>query len=323
MAQLLLLIDATASLRLASMVCPGRGPWLGPDDAESERPYGIVERRSTFAHGFVHGCSLRRQRRHFDLLLCSISSAPTSAVGCRCLFGDAAVNCTTVIVSERRLFRDGLKELLQNTRFSVIAEAADTSGVVSTIERGAVPALIICHISSDQNPEAAHDMVRGLRQYFAEAKFVAITETCNEPHLSNCLSADVDAILFTNISSEILVRSLELVLCDVSLFSAEILSLIADDAFGLCRDPAPHRAKPGLPDETVFEQRLNVALSAREQQIMGCLARGLSNKQIARELDIAEATVKVYVKSLLRKTGVDNRTQAAIWALRESPPRAA
>jgi two-component system nitrate/nitrite response regulator NarL len=45
---------------------------------------------------------------------------------------------------------------------------------------------------------------------------------------------------------------------------------------------------------------------------------GLSNKTIARELDIAEATVKVHVKGLLRKTQMANRTQAAVWGLNNS-----
>ncbi len=55
--------------------------------------------------------------------------------------------------------------------------------------------------------------------------------------------------------------------------------------------------------------------SEREWEILRCLARGNSNKAIARELGIAETTVKVHIKSLLRKLCVSNRTQAAIWAL--------
>jgi two-component system nitrate/nitrite response regulator NarL len=58
------------------------------------------------------------------------------------------------------------------------------------------------------------------------------------------------------------------------------------------------------------------ALSDRERQILSCLIHGQSNKVIARELDIAEATVKVHVKGLLRKLRAANRTQAAVWALK-------
>lgn len=58
-------------------------------------------------------------------------------------------------------------------------------------------------------------------------------------------------------------------------------------------------------------------LSTREVQILTCLVSGNPNKIISRELGISEATVKVHVKAILRKIGVQNRTQAAIWALGE------
>jgi len=48
---------------------------------------------------------------------------------------------------------------------------------------------------------------------------------------------------------------------------------------------------------------------------LGCLTEGAPNKSIARQLGITEATVKIHVKSLIRKIGVQNRTQAALWAI--------
>jgi two-component system nitrate/nitrite response regulator NarL len=61
-------------------------------------------------------------------------------------------------------------------------------------------------------------------------------------------------------------------------------------------------------------------LSDREHVILMHLTEGASNKHIARELNIAEATVKVHVKSLLRKIRVNNRTQAAMWAINHVGP---
>ena len=60
-------------------------------------------------------------------------------------------------------------------------------------------------------------------------------------------------------------------------------------------------------------------LSARQQSILRCLIQGDSNKTIARKMAIAEATVKVHVKAILRKIRVHNRTQAAIWAMSTGP----
>ncbi len=54
-------------------------------------------------------------------------------------------------------------------------------------------------------------------------------------------------------------------------------------------------------------------LSPRERMVLGCLAEGLPNKTIADQLGIADATVAIYVKGILRKTGFSNRTRAAVW----------
>jgi two-component system nitrate/nitrite response regulator NarL len=64
-------------------------------------------------------------------------------------------------------------------------------------------------------------------------------------------------------------------------------------------------------------------LSAREECILRCLTEGHSNKTIARKINIAEATVKVHIKAILRKIRVHNRTQAAIWAIGHGSPTAA
>jgi two-component system nitrate/nitrite response regulator NarL len=56
-------------------------------------------------------------------------------------------------------------------------------------------------------------------------------------------------------------------------------------------------------------------LSHRERQVLICLSRGGSNKVIARLCHISEATVKVHLKAILRKTNARNRTQAAVWAI--------
>jgi two-component system nitrate/nitrite response regulator NarL len=57
-------------------------------------------------------------------------------------------------------------------------------------------------------------------------------------------------------------------------------------------------------------------LSSRELMVLQLVAEGMANKMIARRLDLTEATVKVHIKSILRKLGLANRTQAAVWFMR-------
>jgi len=67
--------------------------------------------------------------------------------------------------------------------------------------------------------------------------------------------------------------------------------------------------------EAAAKQRDTAALTDREKEILQGLAQGLSNKLIARNLDITEATVKVHVKNLLKKLGFHSRLEAAVWAV--------
>ena len=84
---------------------------------------------------------------------------------------------------------------------------------------------------------------------------------------------------------------------------------------------ANHRTASSSQNEDVGEDTEEILLgrtpqlSGRERSILNCLTQGASNKVIARRIGIAESTVKVHVKTILRKIRAHNRTQAAIWAM--------
>ena len=115
-------------------------------------------------------------------------------------------------------------------------------------------------------------------------------------------------------SCDAFIKSIELVR-RVKLLPAGISIVFALDT------KSDHGSKAALPDENeraIFvttEDTVAPQLSPRENSILRCLIEGDSNKCIARKIDIAEATVKVHVKAILRKIRVQNRTQAAIWAM--------
>ncbi|MGO4385925.1 response regulator transcription factor [Microvirga sp. 2YAF29] len=69
-----------------------------------------------------------------------------------------------------------------------------------------------------------------------------------------------------------------------------------------------------LDAEKIFGPAQKKLLSNRETQVLSWLTEGAPNKVIARNLNVAEATIKVHVKAILKKIGVGNRSQAAIWA---------
>ncbi|MEV4702144.1 LuxR C-terminal-related transcriptional regulator [Actinoplanes sp. NPDC049316] len=78
-------------------------------------------------------------------------------------------------------------------------------------------------------------------------------------------------------------------------------------------------AEAGDPEQLAGHLREPVELTAREREVLGCLAEGMANKQIAAVLGISVRTVTVHVSNLLRKTGAASRTEAALWAVHPRP----
>ena len=71
----------------------------------------------------------------------------------------------------------------------------------------------------------------------------------------------------------------------------------------------------GLQNESLEKERINASLTSREEEILGYIAKGLSNKLIAKKLGIVETTVKVHVKHVLQKLKCRSRVEAAVWAV--------
>jgi len=128
--------------------------------------------------------------------------------------------------------------------------------------------------------------------------------------------AGADAYLAKTISHEVLIKSLDLVMLGEAVFPSSILGLIRRGASKAGDDE--HEAD-GVEYGEAESEPIPKQLSVRETVILRCLMQGDSNKLIARKFDIAEATVKVHVKAILRKIHAKNRTQAAIWAASHLP----
>ena len=134
----------------------------------------------------------------------------------------------------------------------------------------------------------------------SNAKLVFVAPKLDIGIMSVCFAAGADGYLLQNISREGLRESLKLVEAGEKVFPSELATLFPTLMNSLRARESEH-AYP------------NGDLSPRESEILRGLVGGHSNKMIAKNLDIAEATVKIYVKRILRKANVANRTQAALW----------
>ncbi len=218
-----------------------------------------------------------------------------------------------MVVDDHPLFRRGLVALLsQDDQFVVLHEAADAGEAVRCVARD-MPDLILLdnHLPGVKGVDA----IAGLKEVAPKVKILMLTVSENEQDLSAALKAGADGYLLKTINSEDLSDSILKVLAGSSVVSPEMTTKLVA-AF---RGSSGVQAASKAPDSTSHDIVATPAdglemLTAREREILTLIARGASNKLIARDLDIAETTVKIHVQHILRKLNLSSRVQAAVYA---------
>lgn len=206
------------------------------------------------------------------------------------------------LIDSNKLFREGMKRLFDSTAFQVTGEAGGPREGLATIDSATrsddAPQLILVDFTNGGEDEA--EALRSLRAIHPDMRIVILTNDLDTRRLSSALNAGADGYLLKDIACEALMQSLRLVMMGEKVFPTHLAQLLMSGKADEIGNEVPSRRK---------------GLSQREVQILRCLLSGNSNKMIANHLHITEATVKVHLKSLLRKINASNRTQAAIWAL--------
>ena len=214
-----------------------------------------------------------------------------------------------MVVDDHTLFRRGLVALLtQDDRFAVLHEAADAGEALRCVQRDR-PDLILLdnHLPGVRGVDA----IAGFKEVAPEVKILMLTVSENEQDLSAALKAGADGYLLKTINAEDLSDSILKVLDGESVISPEMTTKLV--AAFRTQPPAAEKAAGSAPTPESPAEGLGI-LSARELETLALIARGASNKVIARELDIAETTVKIHVQHILRKLNLSSRVQAAVYA---------
>jgi two-component system nitrate/nitrite response regulator NarL len=201
------------------------------------------------------------------------------------------------LVDPNQLFRDGLKRLLEERDCVVAGQASSLAAAADALAAAGPVDILVFDVATEEDCGAVLERIRFARP---AAKAVVLTADSGRDVLVRAIGWSVDSYLTKDMSAEALVRSFELVMLGQQIFPTKLMMTAMNDQ-------APAAAEP----------RGQGGLSPRELQILRALVSGHSNKMIARELNISEATVKVHLKALLRKVRVNNRTQAAVWALNQ------
>jgi two-component system nitrate/nitrite response regulator NarL len=213
------------------------------------------------------------------------------------------------------LLREGLLRVLGETQFRVMlfVNCADELPRFAWGERKK----ILFIVGAGDDPDVLVRQVERFKELYPYARIVALGDLYPPTVLLSVLRAGVDAFLPKFVSSDALVKTMELVMLGETILPSGVASAISSHVVERKEAPSLVQLQTADTAQDPFVHRL----SEREVDTLYCLLHGDSNKIIARKFTIAEATVKVHVKAILRKIRVHNRTQAAIWAMNNLPPR--
>jgi two-component system nitrate/nitrite response regulator NarL len=264
------------------------------------------------------------------------------------------MHTSTVIVTPRVLLREGIASLLQNTRYKVVASAAGPAELSpGRCPKGQSTLAIVGIDLQNGNLDEFAESIRLLRSLMPDGKVVLVADTAGRIDLQRVLAFSADAFILNPGSRDALIKILELTFMDQRVFvlgdsmaktasdsSAKTASNghVPNSAGGspssnshklgtnghtsLSTNGYPSLSTNGHPSLSTnghpsLSTNGHPSLSPREHQILILLAKGESNKAIARLYNLSEATVKAHLKAILRKTKTHNRTQAAIWAIEQ------
>ncbi len=201
-----------------------------------------------------------------------------------------------VLIGTSGLLLEGLRRLLERTDFQVVASAPSVDRlprIEPQLHKG-----VLLILDAGRDMEAALREVRAFTVLHETGRIAVVQGVLLWPDVVSFFQAGAHACFPESVAAETLLKSLELVMLGETLVPSTLLASMPSEG-----PPSPPVDNGG------------VHLSPQEERILGSLIEGQPNKVIARELGIADATVKIHVKSILRKLAVDNRTQAAAWAM--------
>ncbi|WP_262272445.1 LuxR C-terminal-related transcriptional regulator [Microvirga yunnanensis] len=225
--------------------------------------------------------------------------------------GSLTPTIPTALICDNSLLRSGLQHILSGSPF-VIVEAASVAG--SRRFQGLVPDVALVLIEARQNAGRVLEIVRQVRDQAPEVRIVVVADQYDFDFMRLGHEAGVNGFCLIATGPGVLIKFLELVMLGESVLPFEILRSIMEGTSDTRNQSLQDSAgEPKRPDLNTYN------LSGKEVQVLNHLRDGAPNKVIAHKLEITEATVKVHVKAIMRKIGVSNRTQAAMWASQRLP----
>jgi two-component system nitrate/nitrite response regulator NarL len=204
-----------------------------------------------------------------------------------------------IAIDDHPLFRKGVADLLEmDDSMELVGEASNGPDGLRLAAR-LRPELILLDIN--MKGMNGIETLQAIKREDPDARVVMLTVSDNEEDVIAALRLGADGYLLKDMEPEEILQSLRRAVEGKLVISESLTRLLAQ----ALRDEGKR-----------LDPREAVALTTREREILEQIACGLSNKLIAKELQISEGTVKVHVKNLLKKLNLHSRVEAAVWALK-------
>lgn len=203
------------------------------------------------------------------------------------------------VITEHTLTREGIRSFFAGSRYKIRHEVASISKAIELADEHCE----LIFIGSRLDDEMVLPL-KALRQVYPHSRIVFYAQRVQLARslLIDIFGGSLDGCLLSDSSLEVLRQSLDLVMMGENVFPFSLLLTTFPSESDVAEGAQPSNGP---------------MFSDRERQVLNFLRDGRSNKFIARELQLSEATIKVHIKTLLRKIGCTNRTQAAIWVTRQ------
>jgi len=209
------------------------------------------------------------------------------------------VDVTVLIVDDHPVVRQGLRTFLGGQHgLRVVGEAADGRAAVDEARRLA-PDVILLDLSMPVL--GGLDALEALRAASPDSRVLILTSSTTDEAVLPAMRAGASGFVVKDIAPAALVQAIATVAAGGSYLAPSAARRVLGEV-GTNRAASPAGPAP---------------LTPREHEVLGLLTKGLANKAIAIQLAMSEKTVKTHVSSILMKLGVTDRTQAAVWAVRQ------
>ncbi len=219
---------------------------------------------------------------------------------------NAKATVRLMLVDDHKLFRCGIKSLFENSKgVVVVAEASSgKEGIAKILAQN--PDVVLLDLElGDIN---GLDLIEKVASQKPNVKFVILTSHINEHVINKAMKMGIYGYILKDINSEFLDMIVKSVSSGAMWIDKKVVQIL--------RELNPN-VIPNMQVSRMNFKSTHANLTAREYEVLKLVVDGKSNQQIANELNISEHTSKAHVCNIIQKLVVDDRTQAAVKAIRE------